>query len=205
MNRTRYAAVALSTALSFGLLAGCGGDDNAETTTAAPAADAAFNAADVTFAQQMIPHHSQAVRMAALAETRAKDAQVKKLADEIIAGQGPEIESLQGFLDTWKEPTAPDMASMDHSNMSPEEMAAMGGSMPGMADDADLAKLAAAKGAAFDKLFLTLMLEHHEGALEMAKTQRNEGKAAEAISLAEDIEEQQTDEISTIRQLRKGA
>ncbi|MGQ0843440.1 MAG: DUF305 domain-containing protein [Sporichthyaceae bacterium] len=203
MLRSRSAGLALTTALSLGSLAACGGGEDT-ATTAPPAADAAFNSVDVAFAQQMIPHHSQAVKMAALADTRAKSPKVKKLAEEILFAQGPEIETMQGFLDTWKQPSGPDMASMDHSSMSPEEMAAMGpGAMPGMATDEDLAKLGAAKGAAFDKLFLAMMLEHHRAAVEMAKAQRADGKASEALALAEDVESNQADEIAEIRKLQK--
>ncbi|MGQ0843000.1 MAG: DUF305 domain-containing protein [Sporichthyaceae bacterium] len=203
MLRTRSAGLVLTAALGLGSLAGCGGGEDT-ATSAAPAADATFNIADVSFAQQMIPHHSQAVRMAALADTRAKDPKVKKLAKEILSAQGPEIETMQGLLDTWQQPSAPDMAGMDHSSMSPEAMAAMGtGSMPGMATDKDLSKLAAVKGAAFDKLFLALMLEHHRGALEMAETQRAEGKATEALALAEDIETAQAEEIARMEKLQK--
>lgn len=205
MLRTRSAAFALTAALSLGSLAACGGGEDT-ATTAAPAPDAVFNPADVAFAQQMIPHHSQAVQMAALAKTRAKDPKVKKLAAEIVAAQGPEIETMQGFLATWKQPTSPDAAGMDHSGMGPEEMAAMGGdAMPGMASGKDLTKLAAVKGAAFDRLFLALMLEHHRGALEMAGTERSDGKAPEAVALAEDIETAQTAEVARIRKLQKAS
>lgn len=193
-------AVAVATLTTLVLTACGGGDDNAE-----PAANAAFNTADVAFAQQMIPHHSQAVRMASLAASRAKAPAVKKLAAQIVAAQGPEIETLQGFLDTWDQPLTADMGGMDHSSMSPEEMAAMGSgqSMPGMAGDDELKKLSAAKGAKFDALFLDLMLEHHQGAVEMARQQKSGGKDAQATALAGRIETEQSTEIAQIEKLQK--
>lgn len=200
-------AAALAAALAGGLVA-CGGGDNTAASPAgapaeAPAADASFNAADVSFVQQMIPHHSQAVKMASLAPSRAKDAKVKKLAAEILAGQGTEIETMQGFLETWDQPLVGDMAGMDHSSMSPEEMAAMTpGSMPGMASDTELTALSAAKGATFDRLFLTMMLEHHQGALEMAAAEQADGRDPQATALAEEIETTQTGEIARIEKLQ---
>lgn len=194
--------VALTSAV---VLAACGGGD--DNTAAQPGADASFNLADVGFAQQMIPHHSQAVKMATLATTRAKDPKVMKLAAEILAAQGPEIETMQTLLENWSQPLVPDMTGMaGMEGMTPEEMAAMtpsGGTMPGMAEKSELEKLSAAKGAAFDQLFLTLMLEHHRGALEMAKMQRSEGKAPEAVELAEDIENGQSAEITRMKRLQK--
>lgn len=198
LRSTRAAALAAVAAL---VLAACGGGDG---DAAAPAADSVFNTVDVTFAQQMIPHHSQAVKMAALASSRAKDPEVKELAAKIVAAQGPEIETLQGFLDAWDQPLVADMGGMDHSSMSPEDMAAMGSeSMPGMAEDGELKKLTDAKGATFDSLFLTLMLEHHRGAVEMAKRQLSSGKETQAKALAGRIEAEQTKEIAEIEDLRE--
>jgi uncharacterized protein (DUF305 family) len=89
---------------------------------------ATFNDADATFAQQMIPHHQQAVTMAELAGTRATDPEVKRLAAQIKAAQGPEITTMTGWLSAWGKPAPTD--SLDHGmNMS-------GGSMPGMMSSA---------------------------------------------------------------------
>lgn len=196
----RKAAAVLSAITAAAVLSGCGG--GGDDIAAQPAANASFNAADVGFTQQMIPHHSQAVKMATLAATRAKDPKVKKLAGAILAGQGPEIEMMQAWLQSWGKPLTPDMADMDHSSMSPEEMTAMmSGSMPGMATEGALAQLTAAKGAKFDRLFLTMMLEHHRGALEMAAAERADGKDPAATGLAEDIETTQSAEIARIEKL----
>lgn len=196
----RSAALALATVASAAVLAACGGGDD---DAAQPAAATTFNTADVAFAQQMIPHHSQAVKMASLAATRAKDPAVKKLAVQIVAGQGPEIETMQSLLEAWGQPLISNMEGMDHSTMSPEEMTNMSADMPGMAGDQELEALAAAKGAKFDQMFLTMMIEHHNGALQMAKAERADGKAPEALTLAEQIETTQQSEIKKLQKLKK--
>ena len=156
----------------------------------------------MTFAQQMIPHHSQAVKMATLAATRAKDPAVKKLAAQIVAGQGPEIETMQSLLEAWGQPLVSTMEGMDHSAMSPEEMTNMSAEMPGMAGDTELKALAAAKGAEFDRMFLTMMIEHHRGALQMAKAERADGKDPAALTLAEQMETAQQREIKSMKKLK---
>ncbi len=198
----RSAALALATLISVAVLAACGGGGDDATQ---PAAAPTFSAADVTFAQQMIPHHSQAVKMAALAATRAKDPAVKKLAAQIVAGQGPEIETMQSLLEAWGQPLVPDMEGMDHSTMSPEEVMKMSADMPGMAGEDDLKALAAAKGADFDRLFLTMMIEHHRGALQMAQAERaaGAGKDPAALKLAEQMEATQQAEIKKMQKLKK--
>jgi uncharacterized protein (DUF305 family) len=197
----RSAALALATVTSAAVLAACGGGDD---DAMEPAAATTFNTADVTFAQQMIPHHSQAVKMASLAAGRAKDPAVKKLAAAIVAGQGPEIETMQSLLEAWGQPLVPDMAGMDHSTMSPDEMMSMSADMPGMAGEAELKALAAAKGAEFDRMFLTMMIEHHRGALQMAKAERAQGQDPAALTLAAQIETSQQGEIKKMQKLKNG-
>lgn len=167
-------------------VAGCGGD--------APDA-AAHNDADVTFAQEMIPHHRQAVEMAALAEDRAGDPEVRRLAEDIEAAQAPEIATMTGWLESWGEDVPAD--AMDHSGMGHGS----GDAMPGMMNAEDMAALEQAEGAAFDRLFLDLMVEHHEGALEMARTQQAQGENPDALALAEKIEADQQAEISEMQRL----
>jgi len=151
-----------------------------------------FNEADVTFATEMIPHHRQAVEMAKLAETRAKSAEVKELAMKIMSAQDPEIQTMSGWLTTWGKPVPDDMAGMD-----------MSGSMPGMMSSADMDKLTKASGAEFDQMFLTMMISHHQGAIEMAKTEEASGMNADAEALAAQIEQAQAREITTMQGLQK--
>ncbi|WP_051809430.1 DUF305 domain-containing protein [Actinoplanes subtropicus] len=161
------------------------------TATATASASGAFNDADVAFAQQMIPHHQQAVRMAAMAKTGARNAQVKELAAKIEQAQQPEIDTMSRWLTAWGQP-----ASGTHSAMP-----GMGMTMPGMMSDADLSKLGAAHGAAFDKMFLTMMISHHEGAIAMAQREVAAGADPQAKALAQKIITAQQAEITTMKGL----
>jgi uncharacterized protein (DUF305 family) len=155
------------------------------------------NAADIKFAQQMIPHHQQAVQMADLASTRASNADVKQLALQIKAAQDPEINLMKGWLGQWHQPTG-DMSGMSMGSGS-SEMA----SMPGMMSDADMTKLAAANGADFDKQFLTMMIGHHEGAITMAKDELANGQYGASKDLAGRIITSQQAEITRMDALIK--
>ncbi len=121
-----------------------------------PNADA-YGDADVAFVTDMVGHHAQALEMAELAPTRAQDPRVKLLAGRIAAGQGPEIDVMQAWLRQHGLPEA----ELDAGHDSHQDM-------PGMASPEDLTRLVAARGLAFDRLFLQLMSEHHRGALKMA-------------------------------------
>ena len=176
-------------------LTACGGSDGAGADS--------HNEADVTFAQQMIPHHQQAIEMADLAESRAESQEVKELAADIKAAQGPDIETLTGWLEDWDEevPDADmsDMSGMDHSGM---DMSSDGSSgMTGMMSEEDMTALEAASGADFDQMWLTMMIEHHQGAIEMAQTEQTEGEFDAAVELAEEIESAQTAEIAMMQDL----
>lgn len=178
------------------LLAGCGSDSdghssmggNDNTATSEIAASADFNAADVAFAQGMIPHHEQAVEMAEAAESRAESAEVKDLAARIAAAQGPEISQMQGWLEDWDQ---------GEGDGSMGDMA----SMPGMMDDGDMGQMMDSSGADFDEMFLEGMIRHHEGAVEMATDQLKDGKNAEALALAEEIIAAQEAEIQEMQAL----
>lgn len=174
-------------------VAGCGSDtDSNGSTGSTDSSDAQFNDADVTFAQQMIPHHEQAVEMATMAQERASSTEVKQLADKIAAAQGPEIDTMTGWLEDWGQEVSSDsMSGMDDS----------GSDMSGMMSDDDMESLGTATGAEFDQMFLTMMIEHHTGAIEMAKTEQQDGENPDAIALAETIEADQTAEIAQMEDL----
>ena len=157
--------------------------DEADTTE--------FNEADIMFAQMMIPHHLQAVEMSdtLLAKTGIS-AETMALAEDIKAAQEPEIAQLNGLLVAWgfDEMTADDdMAGMDHSS--------------GMMTDEDMTALDAATGPDAERLYLEQMIEHHEGAIDMASPQVIDGKNADAVALAESIESAQQKEISAMKKL----
>ncbi|MBD8607556.1 DUF305 domain-containing protein [Aeromicrobium sp. CFBP 8757] len=184
--------VATLVAVAAAALTACSSSDDSP-------ADADFNKADVSFAQDMIPHHRQATEMAALAKTRTDTAAVLELAADIEAAQGPEIDTMTGWLNKWGKDVpaeGDDMGGMDHSNMGGDSS-----SMPGMMSDDQLAELEASSGAGFDQMFLTMMLAHHEGAVQMAKAEQSDGKNADAKALAGTIRKDQTAEIATMRDL----
>ena len=190
MTRTATAFSAFVAALA---LTACGASEGEGAPTpeaASSSAAATFNEADVTFATDMIPHHQQAVEMATLADERAGSDEVKALAAEIADAQDPEIRTMSDWLTAWGRPVPQDMSGMD-----------MSGSMPGMMSPEEMSGLAESSGADFDTRFLTMMVAHHEGAVDMARTQSADGSNPEAVALAREIEQAQAAEIETMRSL----
>ena len=163
----------------------------ATSTPTGAGASEPHNNADVDFATSMIPHHRQAVEMADLALTKSTNADVKRFATQIKAAQSPEINAMTGWLTAWQAPVP--TGSMDHSMP--------GMSMPGEMSDADMTALRRATGAAFDKMWLELMIKHHGGAINMAKTELADGQNAAAKSLAQSIITGQSGEIAQFRKL----
>jgi len=155
-----------------------------------------FNDADVTFTQSMIPHHEQAVQMAKMAKMHASTPEVKNLADKIEVAQGPEIATMKGWLKDWAKDESGSVGGMDHDSGGMDR-----GAMPGMMSDEDMSRLGVATGAGFDQMFLTMMIDHHTGAIEMAKTEQSKGKNADAKALAKKIEADQTAEITQMKKL----
>jgi len=190
---------ALGTAVIAGALVLVGCSDNGDTTTDDSAGgqpestQQSFNEADVTFAQDMIPHHQQAVVMAEMAADQAESEEVRQLAADIQAAQGPEIDTMSGWLESWGEEMPEDMSGMDPGMTM--------GDMPGMMTAQQMDGLTSTSGATFDQMFLTMMIAHHEGAIEMARTEQAEGENPDAVDLAAQIEAQQTAEIATMRGL----
>ena len=153
--------------------------------------------ADVTFAQLMISHHEQAVQMADMALQQSTSAEVTDLATQIKAAQDPEIGQMRGCLQKWGAPEQMDgMDGMDHGDMD------MGGqSAGGMMSDADMGALGGASGADFDRMWLTMMIAHHEGAIKMAEQVKAESTNPDVIALADAIVAGQKKEIDTMQQL----
>jgi uncharacterized protein (DUF305 family) len=137
----------------------------------------------------MIPHHEQAVEMSALVPQRSTNPEVIKLAADISAAQEPEIQTMKGFLAQWN---AGEGAGHEGHDM---------GAMAGMVDDGSMAKLETLKGAEFDKLWLTSMIGHHEGAVTMAKTEIADGANADAKALADHIVTAQEAEIAQMKKM----
>jgi uncharacterized protein (DUF305 family) len=161
------------------------------TVAAAPADPAAqHNDTDIRFAQMMVPHHQQALAMADVALEKAQDPEVKALAEQIRAAQDPEIATLNGFLQKWGIP--PVEGGMDHSGMDHSS---------GMMSQGDMDSLGAAGGAAFDRMFLEMMIKHHEGAVAESQREVADGANTQAKELAEQIISGQTAEIDRMRRL----
>ncbi|MCK2245336.1 MULTISPECIES: DUF305 domain-containing protein [unclassified Crossiella] len=195
-NKLVLAGLGVLTAIT---LSACGGGTSSghndghaggHPATSAPAADAGHNAADITFAQGMIPHHQQALDMSKLVPTRTDNAKVRDLAKRIQDGQQPEIDTMTGWLKSWNAPVQPEHGGGHgaHGMMSAEAMK----------------ELTAASKADFDKRWLTMMVEHHRGAVEMAKTELAQGQSAAAKHLAEEVISAQEKEIAEMTGLLKG-
>lgn len=183
-NRTGLTFAAL---LGVALLASC-----AEDTAQDQEHEADFNQADIAFAQEMIPHHEQAVDMAEMVPDRTDDQELLDLAADVEAAQDPEIEAMNGMLEQWGEPL-PD-AHDEHDGHDAHEM-------PGMMSEQQMANLAETSGTEFDRLWTEMMIEHHEGAIEMAENQLAEGTNSDAGELAEDIVEVQEAEIAQMQEM----
>jgi uncharacterized protein (DUF305 family) len=173
-------------------------------TASSPASS--FNDADVMFAQQMIPHHQQGIQMAQMAASHTQNPKIKELAAKIEAAQAPEIKTMTGWLHAWGKPVpsgVPGMMSPMPGMMGSPIPGMSGPSMPGMMSQQEMSQLMAAHGAHFDRMFLQMMIRHHQGAIEMAKTEQAEGVNPAAKKLAQQIETSQTAQIAQMQQMLK--
>ncbi len=206
-TRTRaLGAVALTLLLGAGLSA-CGDDPNAGSAGgAAEVSTTEHNNADVAFASDMITHHAQALSMVDLTLKRDLDPEVQALAEDIRDAQGPEIETMTDWLTQWGEDVPETMR--DHVN-SGHDMGDMSdnmddmdhGDMPGMMTSEDMDALENASDAEFQDMWLEMMIEHHEGAIEMAETEQEDGQFKDAVDLAGQIIDSQQREIDTMHGL----
>ncbi|WP_436500286.1 DUF305 domain-containing protein [Actinokineospora sp. HUAS TT18] len=150
------------------------------------------NDADITYVRDMIVHHQQAIEMTALVPERGKDEQVKGLASRISDAQQPEIEAMNRWLSTnFQPPVEP-----GHGHAPAD--------MPGMATPEQLAALKQASGAEFDRLFLQLMIKHHEGAIAMANKVRQGGQDVKVQEMADHVVAEQSDEIRRMQGMLGG-
>ncbi len=206
MNEHRALTAAILAAVLAASAAACSTPTDAGNE-ATPAASAAVSdtetAADIVFAQSMIPHHQQAIEMADFAlDPQAKASpEVRELATEIKGAQDPEIEQMTTWLEQWGAPTAmpgagEDMASMDHGG---HDMAGM--TMSGMMAAEDMARLSQAEGTEFDSLWLQMMIAHHEGAVLMAEQVQAQPGNSQVTTLADQIIAAQKKEIDTMKEL----
>lgn len=151
------------------------------------AAPPRYNSLDVWFVRMMIPHHQQALEMAALAPERAADPRIRAVADRIRAAQGPEIGLMRGWLAARDLPA--EVPGHDH------------GTMRGMQSPEAMRRLAAARGADFDQLFVQMMTEHHQGAVAMATDLLKVGADLTMSEFANSVATEQGVEITRMREL----
>lgn len=160
-----------------------------------------FSTADVEFMQGMIPHHAQAVVMGRLAETRAGRQDVRVLAQRIVVAQQDEIALMRTWLEDRRQ-RVPAADAKHHVHMMDGAEHAM--LMPGMLTDEELARLERSTGAEFDRLFLTYMIRHHEGAVSMVEQLFNSYGAAQdevVFRFASDVFADQTTEIDRMEKM----
>jgi uncharacterized protein (DUF305 family) len=177
----------------------------ARTASAQTASDSArhraANAADVHFMSGMIGHHAQAIVMARMAPSHGASGALQTLAARIINSQQDEIAIMQQWLRDHGQP-------VPHVDSAGRVVGQTGGhhhhDMPGMLSDAEMQQLDAARGAEFDRLFLTLMIKHHQGAVEMVKRLTDSQGAAldqTVFNVASDIHVDQMTEISRMQKM----
>lgn len=197
MAKTLTALVAtLATMLA---LVSCGGQgDDAEPATHTAADGQRFNDADVAFATDMVQHHAQALVMVDQTMGRDLDPRLERLAEAIRAAQGPEIETLTGWLTDWDQPVPETVR--DHANAHGGH-AEMDSDLPGMMSQEQMDDLAAASDSEFEEMFLTMMIDHHGGAIDMARDEQRDGLHPDAIVLAEQIESAQAREVETMQRM----
>lgn len=193
-------AVAAATAAAL-TVAGCGNDTPASsspTTSSMPGMDHGststsaapnvtrtdFNDADVMFLQMMYPHHAQAIDMSKLVADRSQDQQVITLAQNIEKAQGPEMTKMTDLLQSVGKP-APSTEPSGH--------------MTGMMSTEQMTSLEALSGPAFDRMWLQMMIDHHEGAIDMSNTELQDGINPDAKEMAQAIIANQQAEITQMR------
>ena len=154
---------------------------------------AGYNADDVAFAANMIPHHQQAVDLSAMVPDRCTNAGLVALADQISAAQQPEINVMKVFLVQWNENPDTNSGHAGH-----------GSTTQGMVDAATMTKLESLSGEEFDELWLASMISHHQGAIEMAKAEVANGDNVDAKTVANNIVTTQEAEIGQMKQMLGG-
>lgn len=189
------------------LLAACGGSDTDGSTAAGGSNDsssstsssqgAEFNDADVAFVSGMKPHHEQAVEMSDIVLQADPTPEVAALAERIKAAQQPEIEQLDEMLDVFGADAG------GHSGMDMDGGMDMGGMAGhgGMMSAGQMQMLQDASGTEVSRMFLEMMTEHHEGAVEAAETELQDGEYGPALALAQQIRDTQETEIAQMQQL----
>lgn len=196
-------AVLVVVALAALVLGGLGGALLARQPALTAAPDASV---DAGFARDMQTHHAQAVELAVLVRDRSTDEHVRTVALDILLTQQNQIGQMAGWLTTWGLPaasSAPPMAWMtgEHGHSSTTDGATGYSSMPGWVTREDMARLTAATGTDADRLFLELMIPHHQGGVEMAEYAVERARRPQVVSLAENIVRTQERELTVLQDM----
>jgi uncharacterized protein (DUF305 family) len=160
-----------------------------------------YTASDVHFMSGMIGHHAQAIQMAGWAPTHGASPSVRTLCDRIINAQRDEIATMQQWLRDRQQPV-PEASPMGMKMVMDGVEHVM--LMPGMLSEAQMKQLDAARGKEFDRLFLTFMIQHHRGAVQMVKELFDSYGAAQddlVFKFASDVQVDQTTEIARMEKM----
>ncbi|WP_181777203.1 DUF305 domain-containing protein [Amycolatopsis pittospori] len=169
--------------------------DQAGTVAPGPVQRDQPNEADVEYMTMMIPHHRQAKVMTDLVPGKTANEQIRAIAGRISVAQDGEVAMMRTWLTDRGKPV-PGEGHEGHGGAHDHAL------MPGMATEAQLADLRAASGVAFEKLFLDLMIAHHQGALTMAETQLGKGVEIKAQEMAQEVITGQSAEIERMKTMR---
>jgi uncharacterized protein (DUF305 family) len=184
---------------------GTGNKTLSKDAAKASAAPKTPSKADVEFMQGMIMHHNQAVEMTELLKTRTKDPAIMELGKKIDVSQTDEMRWMKQWLNDRGFPVSADpMAGMDVKGMDMKGMDMP--MMPGMLNAAQMEALRKATGTEFDHLFLTGMIQHHSGALQMVKdlfANPGAGQDPQLFDFASDVDNTQQAEIDIMRHMLK--
>ncbi|QDQ98702.1 DUF305 domain-containing protein [Tomitella fengzijianii] len=223
-------AVAVSALVLAGCGSGDADSDAAATPTASvgataaegdgnegtDAAQAQFNDDDVAFVEGMYPHHAQAIEMTDMVDGRTDNADLIALAQQIDAAQGPEMDTMTTMFEQWglPAPTADgghDMGDMggghdmgdgaDSSDSADNGQDQGGHEMTGMMTDEQMDQLMAASGPEFDRMWLEMMIQHHEGAVEMSQEVLGSGTNPQVQKMAQAIIDGQEAEIGQMQEM----
>ncbi len=160
-----------------------------------------YTAADIEFMSGMIGHHAQAVKMAGWAESHGASKSLQIFCGRVAMAQTAEIGLMSNWLKDRNQPVPePDARGMK-MKMNGQDMFMM---MPGMLTDEQMKQLDAARGADFDRLFLTFMIQHHKGAITMVDTLFNTPGAGQdefVFKFANDVQADQSTEIDRMQQM----
>jgi uncharacterized protein (DUF305 family) len=191
MHIHRLAGVVLTAVVVAGFLAGCGGTANTAPQphgrASAIAGQQRHNQADITFLQDLLPHHVQTGTMTDLARTKATSSRVKVLAARIRAEQDQQITRIRDLLGAW--------------GVAIPAGASGNGSVPGMLSDQQMKQLSSASGNDFDQTFLRLMVDHQQGAIQLSQTELVQGSDPQAQRIAQDTVTRQQIEVNQMQKM----